>query len=226
MEIWRRVKKWRAVLVAYHYYNFLPVAIDMAQKATEYDLAPFKSSRRLRREYFFCLIGRESHRIIQTQRSAIQRFAVHWMSFLKQGEGEINPQTMFSRASLTSAFCQCADRLRFVNVRQLAWTFQVILEITEILATLAQVDGIPTDGLLRKTIVISRSMVFPEFYLIVLVFAIGRTGFQRLMSKKELKSWLLFEKVMLMSMTTSEALTEQFAGLQIALGGRNAGDAQ
>jgi hypothetical protein len=105
-----------------------------------------------------------------------------------------------------------------VNARRLASIFQMVLDITEILATLAKVDGIPTDELLRKTIIVSRAMIFPEFYFIILTFAVGRTAFHLLMSRKELINWLLFEKVMLNSMTANETLREQFAGLQIAFG--------
>jgi hypothetical protein len=218
IEVWRQLKRWKSVITAYQYHLFLPVVLEMAQKTKAYDLAPFKDARRLRCEYFFCLVARESHGIIQSQRSEIQRFTVRWMSLLKETEREINPQAMFSRASLTSVFCQCVDRLRFVNMQRLASLFQMILEVTEILATLAQVDGISTGELLRKTIVISRSVILPEFYLIVLAFCVGRPSFQLLMSRKELKNWLLFEKVMLISVTTDEALREQFAGLHDAFG--------
>jgi hypothetical protein len=201
----RRMKGWRAVVSAHQFHAFAPVSVFW----------PGWKNRRLARARFFAAL--EACGIMAGQRARMKKLATTWVTVVRATEKECRPQEMFSRASLTSAFCRCIELFRRAEVQPLAETFGKVLQAAKTLRQLAEFEGMIDQELVRKAVALSQSEVFPEFYLIVSKFAIGAPDFQRLCSSKELECWFLFEGAMLAAISANPGLTALFFAIRSSL---------
>jgi hypothetical protein len=201
----RRMKGWRDVISAHQFHAFAPMAA----------VWPGLKNRRLARARFFAAL--EARRIMAGQGPRTKKLATTWVTVVKATERGFSPHEMFSRATLTSAFCRCVEMLRGAAVERLADTFRNVLQAAKTLRQLAEIEGMVDQELVRKAVAVSQSDVFPEFYMIVSEFAVGAPGFQRLCSSKELESWFLFGKAMLAAILGNPGLTAVFFAIRSSL---------
>jgi hypothetical protein len=221
----RALKKWHKVLSGFEYHVFQPLAyihIEPVAKS-EIDAAfmrlpsPFPHSRRLWREQFFALAEATLSVVVQPISHKIDSLTALWASAMQEYSDSREITKVFTRSARMNAFCRCVHGLQFVKAEHLSKSFSCVVSTARIIELIASLERNSPSLILKMAIALSNCRAFPRLYFIMSHGVINSECFVQLLNQQEMEGWVLFEKVIMESLTARPDLSELFFGLREAM---------
>ena len=222
-------QKWFNILCAYEHKLFFNTVVGSAKnvRSTNIDegflrLATCISTCQLKQEQFFTILQANSKMLFRGKETKFSQVDRCWSEFTASQVGLLRQEELVFKAEKAKLeFLKAVALLDKVDLNELSFSFKMLLRFVAMLSAISEIEHVKSPQALIACGMCLSGAPLLRFYLIIARYVMNSHVFQRLVSRSDIKKWLLFERVILMFLQHDQQLRTSFMSAYAILNGHH-----